>query len=52
MVRLGLGVDRTGRFDPVAIERTLEAARRYRELIETHGVDARGRTVRRDLGDP
>jgi len=38
MVRLGLGVDRTGRFDPVAVERTLEAARRYRELIEHHGV--------------
>ncbi|MGP5127708.1 Ppx/GppA phosphatase family protein [Brachybacterium tyrofermentans] len=38
MVRLGLGVDRTGRFDPVAIERTLEAARQYRELIEKHGV--------------
>ncbi|MDN6302997.1 MAG: exopolyphosphatase, partial [Brachybacterium sp.] len=39
MVRLGLGVDRTGRFDPVAVERTLEAARRYRELIVHHGVD-------------
>ncbi|ATG55086.1 exopolyphosphatase [Brachybacterium ginsengisoli] len=38
MVRLGLGVDRTGRFDPVAVERTLDAARRYRELIEHHGV--------------
>ncbi|AXK44885.1 exopolyphosphatase [Brachybacterium saurashtrense] len=38
MVRLGLGVDRTGRFDPVAVERTLEAARRYRELIVHHGV--------------
>lgn len=38
MVRLGLGVDRTGRFDPVAIERTLDAARQYRELIEQQGV--------------
>ncbi|MDN5899363.1 MAG: exopolyphosphatase [Brachybacterium sp.] len=38
MVRLGLGVDRTGRFDPVAVERTLEAAGRYRALIEHHGV--------------
>ena len=38
MVRLGLGVDRTGRFDPVAVERTLDAARRYRTLIEHHGV--------------
>lgn len=38
MVRLGLGVDRTGRFDPVAVERTLDAARRYRALVEHHGV--------------
>lgn len=38
MVRLGLGVDRTGQFDPVAVERTLEAARHYRALIERHGV--------------
>ncbi len=38
MVRLGLGVDRTGQFDPVAVERTLEAARRYRTLIDHHGV--------------
>src|SRR5699024_3871999 len=39
MVRLGLGVDRTGRFDPVAVERTLEAARSYRALLAHHGVD-------------
>lgn len=38
MVRLGLDVDRTGRFDPAAIERTLAAARQYRELIEQHDV--------------
>lgn len=38
MVRLGLGVDRTGQFDPVAVERTLDAARRYRALIAHHGV--------------
>ncbi|MBB5831694.1 Ppx/GppA phosphatase family protein [Brachybacterium aquaticum] len=38
MVRLGLGVDRTGRFDPVAVERTLDAARRYKVLIDHHGV--------------
>ena len=38
MVRLGLGVDRTGRFDPVAVDRTLEAARGYQELVEQHGV--------------
>ena len=39
MVRLGLGVDRTGRFDPVAVARTLEAARSYRALLAHHGVD-------------
>ena len=39
MVRLGLGVDRTGRFDPVAVRRTLEATQRYQELIAHHGVD-------------
>lgn len=39
MVRLGYGVDRTGRFDPVAVERTLEAARRYARLIDHHGAD-------------
>ena len=39
MVRLGLGVDRTGRFDPAAVRRTLEAAQRHQELIAQHGVD-------------
>ena len=38
MVRLGYGVDRTGRFDPAAVERTLAAARGYAELIEHHGA--------------
>src|SRR5699024_11312045 len=38
MVRLGLGVDRTGRFDPAAVRRTLEAAQRHQELIAQHGV--------------
>lgn len=38
IVRLGYGVDRTGRFDPAAIERTLDACRRYRRLIEHHGA--------------
>lgn len=38
MVRLGLGVDRTGRFDPVAVDRTLDAARRYQALVEHHCV--------------
>jgi len=38
IVRLGYGVDRTGRFDPEAVERTLAATRRYAELIGRHGV--------------
>lgn len=38
MVRLGYGVDRTGRFDPAAVERTLEAARGYAALIARHGA--------------
>lgn len=40
MVRLGYGVDRTGRFDPDAVERTLAAARGYAELISRHDVAA------------
>ncbi|HIY24952.1 MAG TPA: exopolyphosphatase [Candidatus Brachybacterium merdigallinarum] len=39
MVRLGYGVDRTGRLDPAAIARTLDAARRYRQLIDHHGAE-------------
>lgn len=38
IVRLGYGVDRTGRFDPVAVQRTLDACRRYAELIAHHGA--------------
>ena len=38
IVRLGYGVDRTGRFDPAAVERTLAAASRYRDLIAEHGA--------------
>lgn len=38
IVRLGHGVDRTGRLDPEAVERTLAALRGYQELIATHGV--------------
>lgn len=38
IVRLGHGVDRTGRFDPAAVERTLAATRRYAELISRHGA--------------
>ncbi|WP_447924720.1 Ppx/GppA phosphatase family protein [Georgenia muralis] len=39
VVRLGQGVDRTGRLDPVALERTLTAARAYADLCEAHGVE-------------
>lgn len=39
IVRLGQGVDRTGRFDPAAVSRTLDAARRYARLIEHHGAE-------------
>ncbi|UFU03827.1 Ppx/GppA family phosphatase [Ruania suaedae] len=40
VVRLGQGVDRTGEFDPIALERTLEATGRYAELCREHGVEA------------
>ncbi|MDO5503494.1 MAG: exopolyphosphatase [Actinomycetia bacterium] len=40
VVRLGYGVDRTGRIDPAAMERTLATARRYAEACEEHGVVA------------
>lgn len=39
IVRLGAGVDRTGRFDPEAVDRTLTAARRYAGLIAEHGAE-------------
>lgn len=39
IVRLGYGVDRTGRFDPAAVQRTLDACRRYAELIRHHGAE-------------
>ncbi|MEV0454588.1 Ppx/GppA phosphatase family protein [Catellatospora methionotrophica] len=38
IVRLGAGVDRTGRLDPAAIERTRAVLAAYRELIASHGV--------------
>ena len=40
IVRLGQGVDRTGRLDPVAIERTLTVARDYAQECRDLGVDA------------
>ena len=40
ITRLGQGVDRTGVLDPLAIERTLDAARIYAAQIEESGVEA------------
>ncbi len=39
LVRLGEGVDRTGRFSEAALERTLAATRRYAELIRVHRAE-------------
>ena len=38
VVRLGYGVDRTGRIDPAAMERTLAAADRYAKACREHDV--------------
>ncbi|WP_028047349.1 Ppx/GppA phosphatase family protein [Cellulomonas sp. URHE0023] len=40
VVRLGQGVDRTGRIAPEALERTLDAARRYNDICTGLGVEA------------
>lgn len=39
LVRLGEGVDRTGRFSDGALERTIAATRSYAELIREHGAE-------------
>ncbi|RJL33300.1 Ppx/GppA phosphatase family protein [Bailinhaonella thermotolerans] len=39
IVRLGQGVDRTGRLAPEALERTFTAMRGYAKLIGTHGAE-------------
>jgi len=39
IVRLGQGVDRTGRLAPEALERTFAACREYAAVIEKHGVE-------------
>lgn len=39
VVRLGQGVDRTGRLAPEALERTLEATRRYAETCRALGAE-------------
>ncbi|MDB1087209.1 Ppx/GppA phosphatase family protein [Streptomyces sp. ACA25] len=38
IVRLGQGVDRTGRLDPLALERTLTVCRTYAEMISGYGI--------------
>ncbi|MEU7056888.1 Ppx/GppA phosphatase family protein [Streptomyces sp. NPDC046197] len=39
IVRLGQGVDRTGRLAPEALERTFAACREYAGIIEKHGAE-------------
>ena len=39
IVRLGQGVDATGKFDPEAIDRTLAATKKYAEIIASKGVE-------------
>lgn len=38
ITRLGAGVDRTGRLDPDAMERTFEVLREYRAVMDAHEV--------------
>ena len=39
ITRLGQGVDRAGRLDPGAVERTLDVLREYRQVMDRFGVD-------------
>lgn len=39
IVRLGQGVDKTGKFDPEAIGRTLSATQKYADVIRQKGVE-------------
>ncbi|GAA1941063.1 Ppx/GppA phosphatase family protein [Streptomyces durmitorensis] len=39
IVRLGQGVDKTGRLAPEALERTFAACREYAEVIKSHGAE-------------
>ena len=39
ITRLGQGVDATGALDPAAIERTVDTLRRYRAVMDRHGVE-------------
>ena len=38
ITRLGQGVDRTGRLDEAAVERTLAVLREYAEVVRAHGA--------------
>lgn len=38
IVKLGEGIDRTKKFSPVAVERTLAALRKFKDLIDLHQV--------------
>ena len=40
ITRLGEGVDQTGSLAPGAIDRTVDCLRRYREVMDRHGVEA------------
>jgi len=46
IVRLGEGVDRTGRLSPAALTRTIGALREYADLIGRHGLGLRPQAVR------
>ncbi len=39
ITRMGQGVGATGRFAPEAVERTLDTLRRYRQVMDGHGVE-------------
>lgn len=54
ITRLGQSVDRTGRLDPAAMDRTERAVARYVELARAHGVErilATGTSALRDAAD-
>lgn len=39
ITRMGAGVEKTGRLDPDAIERTMEVLGKYRTVMDSHGVE-------------
>jgi len=54
VVRLGQGVDRTGRLDAVAVERTLRCLREYATLVDGYAPERRllvATSALRDAGD-